>query len=225
MSNISLKVELPAHSHSFQVQVPESASIANIKSQISKFCPGGPKVEGQRLIYAGRLLCDDEQIQDIWPVSSSRARLVSLLGLRVTNQRHGLSQSPQHSRTLHLAVHPSAWTTGPPKKRPTPLESVPAPALTMTTPLSFPSASYQTPIYPQYVHRQPYIIAIHEWALAVLSANSPAEVPLFHLNDLDAHKQAARLELHYRGWVWPGVFDEAIPPFAPGLKYERVVKG
>jgi len=27
-------------------------------------------VEGQRLIYAGRLLRDDEQIQDIWPVSS-----------------------------------------------------------------------------------------------------------------------------------------------------------
>jgi len=70
MSNISLKVELPAHSHSFQVQVPESSSIANIKSEISKSCPGRPTVEGQRLIYAGRLLRDDEQIQDIWPVSS-----------------------------------------------------------------------------------------------------------------------------------------------------------
>ena len=70
MSCISLKVELPAHSHSFQVQVPDSSSVANIKSEISKSCPGGPKVEGQRLIYAGRLLRDDEQIQDIWPVSS-----------------------------------------------------------------------------------------------------------------------------------------------------------
>ena len=71
MSNISLTVELPAHSHSFQVQVPESASISNVKSEISKSCPGGPKVEGQRLIYAGRLLRDDEWIQDIWPVSST----------------------------------------------------------------------------------------------------------------------------------------------------------
>ena len=71
MSNVSLKIELPAHSHSFDVQVPESASIANIKSEISKSCPGGPKVEGQRLIYAGRLLRDDERIQDIWPVSST----------------------------------------------------------------------------------------------------------------------------------------------------------
>ena len=69
MSSISLKVELPAHSHSFRVQVPESSSIANIKSEIFKSCPGGPKVEGQRLIYAGRLLHDDEQIRDIWPVS------------------------------------------------------------------------------------------------------------------------------------------------------------
>ena len=75
MSNISLNVELPAHSHSFQVQVPESASIENIKSEISKSCPGEPKVEGQRLIYAGRLLRDDEQIQDIWPVSSIHTRL------------------------------------------------------------------------------------------------------------------------------------------------------
>ncbi|KAF9651222.1 hypothetical protein BDM02DRAFT_3091734 [Thelephora ganbajun] len=199
MANISLKVELPAHSHSFQVHVPESASIGNIKSEISKSCPGGPKVEGQRLIYAGRLLRDDEQVQDIWP-------------------------SPQHSRTLHLAVHPSAWTTGPPKKRPAPLESVPALTPTVIAHPPFPSTSYHTPIYPQYSHRQPYILAIHEWALAVLSANSQAEVPLFHLNDTDAHKQAAQLELQYRGWAWPEVFDKPIPPFTPGLKYERVMK-
>lgn len=195
MSNISLNVELPAHSHSFQVQVPESASIANIKSEISKSCPGGPKVEGQRLVYAGRLLRDDEFIQDIWP-------------------------SPQHSRTLHLAVHPSAWTTGPPKGRPARLE----PVAPITTTAPFPSTSYQTPIYPQYVHRQPYIVAIHEWSLAALSANSQAEVPPFDLKGFDAHKQVARVELQYRGWAWPPVFDEAIPPFAPGLKYERVVK-
>jgi len=59
----------------------------------------------------------------------------------------------------------------------------------------------------------------------VLSANSPAEVPSFYLNDLGAHKQAARLELQCRGWAWPEVFDESIPPFSPGLKYERVMEG
>lgn len=69
MSNISLKVELPGHSHSFQVQVPESASIENIKSEISKSCPGEPRVDGQRLVYAGRVLHNEELIQDIWPVS------------------------------------------------------------------------------------------------------------------------------------------------------------
>lgn len=95
----------------------------------------------------------------------------------------------------------------------------------MTTPIHFPSPSYRTPIYPQYVHRQPYVVAVHEWALTVLSANTPTEVPLFHLNDLDSHKWAAKLELQYRGWTWPAVFDEEIPPFAPGLKYERIVKG
>ena len=94
----------------------------------------------------------------------------------------------------------------------------------MTAPPPLPSTSYQTHVYPRYTHRQPYILAIHEWALAVLSTNTAAEVPPFHLNDLDAHKQAARIELHFRGWAWPEVFDEPIPPFAPGLKYERVVK-
>jgi len=94
---------------------------------------------------------------------------------------------------------------------------------TLTTLL--PSASYQTPVYPQYSHRQqPYILAIHEWALVALSAITQAEVPVFYLNCLDAHKQAARVELQYRGWAWPPVFDESIPPFAPGLKYERVTK-
>lgn len=98
------------------------------------------------------------------------------------------------------------------------------PTSTMAVPGPFPSTSYQSPVYPQYTHRQPYIVTVHEWALAVLSANSPVEVPLFHLNDLDAHKQAARFELQCRGWAWPNVFDESIPPFAPGLKYERVTK-
>ena len=91
MSNVSLKIELPAHSHSFDVQVPESASIANIKSEISKSCPGGPKEEGQRLIYAGRLLRDDERIQDIWPVSSTHDSSSRPGGLRVVNQWHGPS--------------------------------------------------------------------------------------------------------------------------------------
>lgn len=94
--------------------------------------------------------------------------------------------------------------------------------LAPTTPIQ--STSYPTPIYTQYIHRQPYILAIHEWALGALSANSQAEVPVFHLIGLDVHKQAARFELHYRGWAWPPVFDEAIPPFVPGLKYERVMK-
>lgn len=100
MSCISLKVELPAHSHSFQVQVPESSSIANIKSEISKSCPGGPKVEGQRLIYAGRLLRDDEQAQDIWPVSS--LHMTRAIVERVTN--------PWHISSRALNIHePFTW--------------------------------------------------------------------------------------------------------------------
>ena len=96
MSCISLKVELPAHSHSFHVQVPDSSSVATIKSEISKSCPGEPKVEGQRLIYAGRLLRDDEQVQDIWPVSHPTRPMPTLVG-RVTNLR-GVSSRALNSR-------------------------------------------------------------------------------------------------------------------------------
>ena len=79
MDNVLFNIKLVPHYYSFQVQVPRSASIANIKSEISKSCPGGPKAEGQSLIYDGRHLPDDQYIQDIWPVSNpphdSRRRL------------------------------------------------------------------------------------------------------------------------------------------------------
>lgn len=136
MTDISLNVELPAHSHSFQVQVSESASIANIKFEISKSCPGEPKVEGQRLIYAGRLLRDDENIQDIWPVSTSHATprhscwlLISgARRLRALNSRerfiwpcirqlgrlthpggvlHHSSRSPRPAQRLRSRLHPT----------------------------------------------------------------------------------------------------------------------
>lgn len=69
MSNISVRVELPGHSHSFIVEVSPISSVGQIKAEISKRCVGGPRVEGMRLIYGGRLLKDEEMIQEIWVVS------------------------------------------------------------------------------------------------------------------------------------------------------------
>ena len=68
MSFIQLRVELPTYSHSFSIQVPRSGAIRDVKREIFRTCPGAPRVEGQRVIWRGRLLGDDEQVMDIWKV-------------------------------------------------------------------------------------------------------------------------------------------------------------
>lgn len=69
MSNVSIRVELPGHSHSFVVELAYKSTVSHIKAEIAAKCAGGPRVDGQRLIFAGRVLKDDEKIPDIWPVS------------------------------------------------------------------------------------------------------------------------------------------------------------
>lgn len=68
MSFSTLRVELPAYSHSFQVQVTPSSSVRDVKHEITKVCPGSPSPEGQRLIWRGRFLRDEEKLEDIWKV-------------------------------------------------------------------------------------------------------------------------------------------------------------
>lgn len=69
MSNVSIRVELPGHSHSFVVELAYKSTVSHIKAEIAAKCPGGPRVDGQRLIFGGRILRDEENIPDIWPVS------------------------------------------------------------------------------------------------------------------------------------------------------------
>ena len=69
MSSLDLKVELPAYSYSFEIHVQPSWSIQAVKEEIKRVCPGGPQVDGQRMIWRGRFLRDDEQVKDVWKVS------------------------------------------------------------------------------------------------------------------------------------------------------------
>lgn len=68
MSAVELRVELPAYSYSFHVHVEPSWSILNVKEEIKRACPGSPQVDGQRVIWRGRLLRDEEKVQDVWKV-------------------------------------------------------------------------------------------------------------------------------------------------------------
>lgn len=68
MAFVPLQVELPQYSRSFSVQIPESGSVLDIKQEISRTCPGNPRVEGQRLIWKGRILADAEVVEELWKV-------------------------------------------------------------------------------------------------------------------------------------------------------------
>ncbi|PSR71828.1 hypothetical protein PHLCEN_2v12329 [Hermanssonia centrifuga] len=89
MAFVDLRVELPAFSYSFHVHVHRSWSVRDIKEEIMRCCPGEPRVDGQRIIWRGRFLRDEEKVQDVW-------------------------KSRDDARIVHLSVHPSAWTTSPP---------------------------------------------------------------------------------------------------------------
>jgi hypothetical protein len=68
MSLVQLRVELPAYSHSFNIQVPTDGTVFDIKQEISHVCPGNPRSEDQRLVWRGRYLTDDERVNDLWKV-------------------------------------------------------------------------------------------------------------------------------------------------------------
>lgn len=66
--SLVIRVELPTYSHSFQVSVPSTGIINDLKHEIERICPGNPRVHGLRLIWQGRVLSDDEKMLDIWKV-------------------------------------------------------------------------------------------------------------------------------------------------------------
>jgi hypothetical protein len=97
-----IRVELPSYSHSFHVSVSSTGTINDLKHEIERACPGNPRVHGQRLIWHGRVLSDEEKMLDIW-------------------------KSPSDAPIVHLAVHPSAWASDPPSV-PTTVNPLPAAA-------------------------------------------------------------------------------------------------
>ncbi|KAI0320645.1 hypothetical protein OF83DRAFT_1081496 [Amylostereum chailletii] len=118
MSLLQLRVELPTYSHSFSINVPTSGSIRDVKAEIFKTCHGAPRVEGQRVIWRGRLLRDEQLVQDIW-------------------------KSPADSTIIHLSVLPTAWTSSPPNAPAPPTE--PATVESTTSALSPAAAPVSNP--------------------------------------------------------------------------------
>ncbi|RPD66720.1 hypothetical protein L226DRAFT_565512 [Lentinus tigrinus ALCF2SS1-7] len=197
----SVRVELPAYSHSFEVQVSPSSTIRDVKHEIAKVCPGSPNPAGQRLIWRGRFLKDNEKVEDVW--------------------------KPEDSKVIHLAVHPSAWTSAPPaasahavdssssssSPRPTPTQQPRHSAGQPTpTPTYQPQLSQTRPAYPHAPFLSvAYIQYIHNLALGVLSAGAVTLPTQPSINDLETWRAAAQALYRSRGWSWPSVYDEPFP--------------
>ena|SRR3984957_7924108 len=151
-------------------------------------------------------------------------------------------QSDDEARIVHLAVHPTAWTTKPPEcLHSPPLLPVPSPfsvpahnLQTVTSPAptpTIPANIYQTPppqsqssILTQNTRSHPlfYVICRHQDALLALSDNIRPE---FQTPRDDFIRSIAVQTLEWNGYAWPAILDEEFPPWndiQPGVKYERI---
>ncbi|KAG5643771.1 hypothetical protein DXG03_009650 [Asterophora parasitica] len=199
MSLVELRVELPSYAHSFTVQVPPTSTVRDVKQEIFNSCPGKPRVDGQRIIWRGRYLIDHEKVDELWNV-------------------------PDEPRIVHLAVHPSAWSSSPPEIPP-PAQAPPqaptqAPLVRTRLRDSMPGSTSQTFSIPPALSTLAFVHSKHQAALAALSGEVAPQT-----SGVDPHVSRA-LAVHAvesHGWAWPAILDEEFPPATEGgLKYERV---
>ncbi|KAK2466377.1 hypothetical protein APHAL10511_002019 [Amanita phalloides] len=199
MSLVELRVELPAYSRSFNVQVPFDGTIFNVKQEIFRSCPGNPRVEGQKLIWRGRYLTDEERVNDLW-------------------------KSHDEPRIVHLAVHPSGWSSAPPPPTPSSVFT------TTSDPLSVPPPGYTHPLQnrsgrlngAQSTHNtsMDYIQWKHDGAICVLLYGWIT--PWSNANDIQHSRSLAVSFVQSHGYQWPIVLDEEFPtPDEGGMHYEQ----
>ncbi|EIW82437.1 hypothetical protein CONPUDRAFT_81913 [Coniophora puteana RWD-64-598 SS2] len=202
MATVALRVEVPTYGKSFNVSVPASATILDVKREIESTCAGRPTVSGQRLIWRGRYLSDSEQVEDIHKASDGHC-------------------------VMHLSVHPSAWAAGPPtsaKPSSTPTSSSDT---LLRTNHSLPPSNFYIPNANPFPTAPPrsqsasYISSKHRHALAVLMG----QVETRPDQTEEAHATAKRtVESH--GYIWPSILDEEYPAVSPksaeGLIYDTV---
>lgn len=197
MSLVELRVELPAYSHSFLIQVPSSSLIIDVKQEIFKSCVGAPRVEGQRVIWRGRHLVDNEKVEDLW-------------------------KSPDEPRIVHLAVHPTAWSSTPPEiQQPPTVVPVTQPHYTLRPPQPRAHAPmHSAPVLPDS-HPLGFVQHMHQNAILALTQNRT--ITHNNRNELDAARVWAVHVVERIGWTWPAILNEEFPSATEGgLVYENV---
>ncbi|CAE6437525.1 unnamed protein product [Rhizoctonia solani] len=214
------------------VAVPAGARVADLKTVIAEQCPGQPKPNGQRIIWKGRIVVDEEVVGDIWKASlfPSWAAISSLISAP--------KQPGQDTHTVHLAVHPSAWSTPPKNEEHTHASSAPtAPAAPLSHPTQPITSSIPTPFLSSLGQPTPgslpsptgiakeLIMFHHTNALRVM-AGQPME-PWSSPGGLDQASAThwAFMGLVAAGQTLPPILLIAYPPHHPdesGLEYTFV---
>ncbi|KAG1780149.1 hypothetical protein EV702DRAFT_1177937 [Suillus placidus] len=201
-SLVAVRVELPTYSLSFTIEVPISATVLDVKRAISVSCAGQPRVEGQRIIWRGRYLGDQEKISDIWKTADEQ-------------------------RIVHLSVHPSGWSGAPPSSSST-TTTIPisdkgkSSLLQRDVPSNTPSVPPGVPSHP-FAHLpldHQFIAYIHQAALSKLTRGL-IERPQY---SVIPSRTVALENLENKGYVWPSILDEPYPVShhgdGSGLQYE-----
>ncbi|KAI0306953.1 hypothetical protein B0F90DRAFT_1683786 [Multifurca ochricompacta] len=234
--SLVIRVELPTYSHSLLVSVPSNGTVNDVKREIERVCAGNPRVHGQRLIWRGRFLSDDEKVFDIW-------------------------KSPNDAPVVHLAVHPSAWTGTPPSVATNSVNPNPVPTAVTSTVLPPPHANANSDSYflgpqpplaqytGQYPRPTPPVASPPPPAALPVPTSVPGLAPISvgyinfiafqHLNAASvlrygrtvddppptglAESRSLAMQLMSQwGYSWPHILDEEYPPLqdeSAGIKY------
>jgi hypothetical protein len=134
-------------------------------------------------------------------------------------------QSPDELRIVHLAVHPSAWSSvppdipqGAPARSATPL---PRPMPQNPPEIRVSPATNPPPLIPQPTHPLAFVLLKHQSALRALTHEAVGHI--IDIADLEASRSAAVRAVEAHGWAWPLILDEQFPAATTGgLMYERV---
>ncbi|KAG2158818.1 uncharacterized protein EDB93DRAFT_423847 [Suillus bovinus] len=202
-SLVTVRIELPTYSLSFTIEVSISATVLDVKHAISASCPGQPRVEGQRIIWRGRYLGDQEKISDIWKMSnaSSIYQCIPPVGLVLPHLR--VQQPPQ-------SLHPTKGNF--PYHKETFLPTSPSA-----------SPGMQSHPFAHLPLEHQFIAYIHQAALSKLTRGL-----IEHQQCSIIPSRTVALEnLEKKGYVWPSVLDEPYPLSqhgdGSGLQYELMM--
>ncbi|EJD00968.1 uncharacterized protein FOMMEDRAFT_169182, partial [Fomitiporia mediterranea MF3/22] len=206
MPSVPITVEHPQYTQTLVVHVPPTATVSDIKQEISRECPGNPRVEGQRLISKGRVLDDGECVETLW--------------------------TSEDLRVVHLAVNPLSWSSNPPNVTVVD-DSTSTAFVAYSDLLQRRAQATETPVnnipntppvmLPQF-ETLPFISHLHHKALRALSPSTPPAAP--GADDSLAAKEYAKTVLQASNYPWPEIFDAEFPTSTNGgVAYEFTLIG